>query len=253
MKLKCPACGSPIAAQDINIRDMMAVCSHCDNVFPFKAQALRTQRKLKPPEQFAFYETDHVPLHFAFRWNWRTEPAFGFVVMMLVLIFSLFLFAGALSQGQPGGTLAALLMGAFPAYYGLTLLLNSTHYRLDDTSLQVYTTPLWFPYWGSKTLALADLTHVTTEQVFAMPGAAPIDAFYNVYVHTIDEHRILIARAVNYEHAHFIAQEIQAYLGDVQREQDALFELADDGAIDQVDHIDEESGQARSSKSGLDT
>lgn len=249
MKLKCPTCGTPIPSDNINIKTMMAVCPRCDNVFAFQAEGVKRQRKLKAPEQFVFYDDDRAPLHFAFKWSWRTEPLFAFAVLMFILMMSFVVLFGALSEGSDSAALLGpILMGAFPAYYGLSLILNSTHFTIEQDLLKVYTVPLWFPYYGVKKIPLADITQVTTEQVYAMPGASSREAFYSVYAHSIDQQRFLLVKAVNYEHAHFIAQEIGAYVASDAHQEVALFDMPDDSSADETVYPPLESGTRHQSR-----
>lgn len=228
MKLKCPSCGVAITAQDINIRDMVAVCAECDSVFTFKARAMSRQRKLKPP------------LHFAFKWHWKTEPQFAIVISAMLLAMGLSLLFSSLATGVPVEVLfIGLLIAAFPGYFGTTLMLNHTHFHVQNGQLKVYTEPLWFPYYGTTTMPVNEVTHITTEQSLAMRGASTKDTFYNVYAHTIDEHRYLIARHVNYDHAHFIAQELEEHLSYHNQAGDALFDLSIDVADDDADAVHE--------------
>ena len=85
MKLKCPACGAPIPSEQVNVQTMTAVCPECDNVFTFYAEKFTPDRKTKPPKQITFY--DDAPLHFSFKWDWRTEPLIGLLSAGFVLLF----------------------------------------------------------------------------------------------------------------------------------------------------------------------
>jgi hypothetical protein len=242
MKLKCPACGTPIPSDNINIQNMTALCSHCDNVFTFKPVDARLSRKLKAPEQVTVHEETEQSLHFSFKWSWRTEPMFGIVMMAIVAMATIVMLSMLLTgAAHIVELLIPLLLGAFPFYYGFTLLLNSTHFHMDHDQLRVHTSPLWYPYYGTRRVPAADITRVTTERFFAMPGATAREAFFNVYAHTIDGDQIMLARGVNYEHAHYIAQEIQSFINTQPDKHDTYFDLsteprlADDPFVDDVD------------------
>jgi hypothetical protein len=60
------------------------------------------------------------------------------------------------------------------------------------------------------------------------PSVTATDGFYNVYAHTADGPRVLIARLVNGQHAQYIAQELQGYLQTWQTHADALFDDSED-------------------------
>jgi hypothetical protein len=239
MKLKCPACGAPIAAENINVKALTAVCSECDSVFPFQVGQTSIRRKIKPPEQFTFYEAYDSPLHFSFKWDWRTEPMGALVLLVLPLI----LFAVILGAGLSGfDLLMLLLLAILPAYIPLTITFNSTHYKIDGDMLKVYTSPLWFPYYGRKTIPLDDISHLSTEHALNSPSIAGPDTFQNVYVHTLGGSRHMIARIVNIEHAQTIAQELQTYIDNSHRTGEALFDPTEaDSSDDQLDHYGPET------------
>jgi len=261
MKLKCPACGSPIASDNINIRSMSAVCSHCDNVFTFKPTDARPARKLKVPQQITTHSDSDDALHFSFKWSWRTEPPVAMAGMAVMVVGLIIAFVAILVEGPNSQMLAALApllaLSILPAYVLGAIALNSTHYKIEGDQLHTYTTPLLFPYYGRRTVPLWDITDVTTVQTLTMPGASSREAFYNVYAHTSDGDRIMLARLVNYEHAHYIAQELRAFIDSRAGEarHDAYFDLssesrladheADDTASDSLDAGDLPQHDAR--------
>lgn len=235
MKLKCPACGAPIPADDINITTMTALCRACDSVFKFEAGGLA--RKIKPPQQIDAY--DDAPLHFAFKWDWRTEPLIGLLGLTVCFVMAFIMFSGVW-----GSTAALLGLGIMmlPLYVFLSLWRNRTHYKVDGDRLEIQTTPLPFLFYGSHSLRLDDLTRITAERVMITPSVTATDGFYNVYAHTADGPRVLIARLVNGQHAQYIAQELQGYLQAWQTHADALFDEDEDASAvnieDEVKRLD---------------
>jgi hypothetical protein len=223
MKLKCPDCGAPVPAANINISTMTALCDACDSVFKFDLDAARGARKVKPPQQVTVY--DDAPLHFAFKWDFRTEPLIGLAGLSAALF-------GAIIVLMVGFAGLAALLAALPVYVFLTIGVNSTHYRLSEDQLEVYTTPLLFPYYGRQSIALDDLTRVTTERMMPGPSLTSTEGFYNVYAHTVDGQRLMIARLVNGQHAQYIAQEIPTVIDAPHTAHRALFDPADDADLD---------------------
>jgi hypothetical protein len=213
MKLKCPACGAPVSATDINVQQMVAVCPHCDNIFKFEAMFAPQQRKIKAPEQFHIGTDDPSQLDIAFKWSLRTEPPIAQVLVPVMFVVFFVLALAMLVDGAPLA-IAALpfAMSAWMGFVRLTLLVNQTHYESDGETLKVYTEPLYYPRYGRKNIPISEIRDVTVER----PGYAPFPegkaGFYNVYVHTHDGDKIQIATYVNYEHAHFIAQELKTHL-----------------------------------------
>lgn len=233
MKLKCPACGAPISADSINVQTMTAVCPECDNVFTFDPVNLQPDRKVKPPKQITFY--DDAPMHFSFKWDWRTEPLVGLASAGFLLVFP------ALIEGV--GIVAFLLM--LPVLYVvLTLFMNSTHYKIEGDFLHVYTEPLWYPAYGTKRILLADISEIVVQKMLKTPSISQFDTFHDVYARLKDGKEIMIARLVNTPHAHFIAQEIESAL-DLQhdRQGDTFRQRLVDEDTSEVDR-----GEPQSSK-----
>ncbi len=226
MKVKCPACGEPVSAAHINIRDLVAVCPACDNVFQFDSAFQRQRRKIKPPRQFTLYDESERTTHIAFKWSWRTEPLWAFTIAMLLLVIALVMAVGIFSEdGLTSTLLVPLLMGAYPAYYAIGLLFNRTHYKADSETLDVYTEPFYFPRYGKKRLNLDEITKVYCKLTLKNPLGTAKDSFYHVFARTIDGDERSIAAYVNYEHAHFIVQELNAHL---QTRQNAPARLVED-------------------------
>ncbi len=213
MKLKCPACGAPIPASAINIQQMVAICPACDNVFRFGDTFAPRRRKLKAPAQFRVADDDPERLDMAFKWSWRTEPPVGLLAVGFAFMVSLITLLGMIAEGAPP---LAMIMPLMPltlmSYILLTLAVNRTHYESDGETLKVYTAPLPYFRYGKKTVAVDEIERVSVERPAYAPFPEGKAGFYNVYVHTFDGDKLQIAAVVNYEHAHFIAQEIEAHL-----------------------------------------
>ena len=213
MKLKCPACGTAISATDINVQNMVAVCPHCNNVFKFEGDFKAQGRKIKAPNQFTVGSDDPARLNIAFRWNWRTEPplALAAVVFAFVVLTGL-LFSMILSGAHLSALLLLLAPELFLSYVLLTLFANRTHYESDGETLTVHTEPLYYWRYGKKVVPINEIQGLSVERPDYAPFPEGKAGFYNVYVHTLDGDKIMIAAYVNFEHAHFIEQEINAHL-----------------------------------------
>ena len=222
MKLKCPACGAPIPAAAINVQQMVAVCPECDNVFKFEGAFRQQRRKLKAPAQFQVVDDDPDRLDMAFKWSWRTEPPVGLFGVIMGLLIPLIVITGMASEGaSPGALLLPLPIIVLMSYVLLTLVLNRTHYESDGETLQVYTEPLPFFRYGRTTVAVDEIDHVSVERPAYAPFPDGKDGFYDVFVHTLDGDKLKVAAIVNHQHAHFIAQEIEAHV-QARREMPAL-------------------------------
>ena len=242
MKLKCPACGAPIPASAINVQQMIAVCPECDNVFKFEGAFQQPRRKLKAPQQFSVADDDPSRLDMAFKWSWRTEPPFALLGALLAFVLSLLMLVGMLSDGAPAAApLIPLTPLALMSYILLTLALNRTHYESDGETLKVYTEPLPYFRYGKKTLPVDEITEVSIERPAYAPFPEGKAGFYNVYAHTLDSDKVQIAAYVNYEHAHFIEQELKAHLQTLQEIPTALAtgNQQDEADIEVVDQLTE--------------
>lgn len=148
MQVNCPNCGEPIAAENINIQKMAAVCSACSTVFPFEIlESKIKRRKVKQPQQLAL--RDEVDkLEMAFRTNFRLDKNDSFTGSAIVsFVFTL------LTITMTGGALAGDMPFIFPvifgfvtlfAYYALaTIVYNKTHIEMDDESIKVSRKPLF--------------------------------------------------------------------------------------------------------------
>ncbi len=244
MKLKCPACGAPIPAAAINVQQMIAVCPECDNVFKFEGTFRQQRRKLKAPAQFQVADDDPDRLDMAFHWSWRTEPPFSMITIVVAFVFVLATFVGMVAENAGGAAILPLLPAAYLGYTLLTLLVNSTHYESDGETLAVYTKPLPYFRYGSKSIPMDEIERVSVERVTDPRLPQGKDGFFDVFVHTLDGDLQKIAAIVNYQHAYFIAQEIEAFIGalretSAQSLDRALIETDDADAPDQLDELPE--------------
>lgn len=250
MKLKCPACGTPIPADRINIQQMVAICPHCDNIFKID-NPFTQRRKLKAPAQFRVAEDSPDRLDMAFKWSWRTEPPFGLFAVVFALVVSLATLFAMIAEGAPPAAgLLPLALAGLMGYVLLTLAFNSTHYESNGEVLKVYTEPLPFLRYGSKTLAIDEIEQVTVERPAYAPFPDGKDGFYDVYVHTLDGGKVRIAAIVNYEHAHFIAQEIESYAQTMRDTPDqSLFDAPDEAEPELLDDVSSSESERKALRS----
>ena len=234
MKLKCPACGTPIAASDINVQQMVAVCSHCDNVFKFEGDFKAQRRKIKTPPQFTSASDDPTRLNIAFKWSLRTEPPLALAVVIFAFVVLTGLLFRMMLSGVPLSALVVLLAPeVFLGYILLTLFVNRTHYESDGETLTVYTEPLYYWRYGKKAVAIGEIRNISIVRPDYAPFPEGKAGFYNVYVHTLDGDKIMIAAYVNFEHAHFIEQELNAHLEAVKELSASIIAESAQGEDDQ--------------------
>ena len=150
-----------------------------------------------------------------------------------------------ITEGAPlASVLIPLTPIAFLSYTLLTIAVNATHYESDGEALHVYTEPLPYFRYGSKSFAMDEIERVSVERPAYASFPEGKAGFYDVYVHTLDGDKVRIAAIVNHEHAHFIAQEIEAHLRALKQAPDlALDEAADDAEPDSPEAMPHDSEQ----------
>lgn len=214
-QLTCPNCSEFIRAENINVNEMVAVCSNCHTVFPFKSPAEKDKRrKVKQPQNLTLRDAE--TLEMSFRTNWRlgsnqefSGMVVGAVMMAFVssILFGEFIVGDApliLSVGFAMVTLALLYMTG-------TIVYNRTHIEMNDDSISVSRKPLEF-ISNSNIISLngveaikCEETAISRKQGYDLPR-------YQVWAETVDGSRRPIVTDVTEEYAYFIAQRLEERL-----------------------------------------
>lgn len=236
-KLKCPSCGAPIPAKNINIQKMAAVCEECDAVFVFEdlpnsiQQRTIKAKRISKPERVTIKQQDDS-LDLKLKWSIKTEWTYSLVIMGVWLAIALFIILmGVITGGVAEMFVIGGLLGAFPAYYFAMVRINSTYVRVENGQLHIDSKPLYFPGYGKKTLALDEI-----ERIYAEPShyygmmdqnithTRQEDLFYDVMVEFIDGSRKRLIEFFNYEQSFYIVQEVERYLQGETNDHNAVFE-----------------------------
>ncbi len=237
-KLKCPSCGAPIPAKNINIQKMAAVCEECDAVFLFDDLPDSVQQhnsaKMKHIEQPEQATIIHTPdsLDLKIKWSIKTEWSFNSVPMAVWLAVALLIPIVGLFAGKLAITLLiGALLGALPAYYFLTLLVNSTQVRIENGQLIVRSMPLYYVGYGKKQLNLDEVVRVIAEPTHYYPMMKQDislmrreDLYYDVVAELADGSRKRLIEFFNYEQSFYIVQEVERYLRGESTDNATLFE-----------------------------
>jgi len=242
MQLICPTCGEPIKAENVNVQDMVAVCSACDNVFKFTvAESKAKRRKASQPSQLTMRDDD-VALHMAFRTNFRLDKDESFLMFLIMssalTIISLLMFGkfldGELTVFLP---LITTIIAMILYYVSATIAYNKTHVDMDDESIRVSRQPL--PSWfnQARDINLSGVVSIYSEETPQSKKEAFDTPRYHVWAEMADGTRKVIVTDVIDDYAVFIAQRLQERLNmdadlDVSR-------LVDDRKIQQKHIIDE--------------
>ena len=152
MKIVCPTCRVPVAAEDVALDTGLAKCRTCNNVFRFDnlpglaAPAVRPRQNVGRPRNVVSSEIDGG-LTVRYRWF---SPKYVFLAFFCLFWdgFLVFWYAMALSSGDTIGLLFPLLhvaAGIAVTYATVAGFLNTTTLRIDPYRLRVTHGPIW---WG---------------------------------------------------------------------------------------------------------
>jgi DNA-directed RNA polymerase subunit M/transcription elongation factor TFIIS len=164
MELKCPNCGEFIPAENINIQEMVALCSECQHVFAFTRRAIarKTKRRIPPQPERVHAHVDDGGLELSYRLVFGSGSKFGLVMATLAVVVSTILLVNASISHEPTSLLFFLaliaLVFSYVAAVGVT---TTTTITVDTQRLEVSSGPLPFPIKDDKTLSTADITRVS--------------------------------------------------------------------------------------------
>jgi hypothetical protein len=242
MQLICPHCGKPVAAENINIQRMAAVCPSCHTVFQFDpsvSDSKTKRRKIKQPKQITSSESDNQ-LTIAFRTNFRLDQNEAFLAT--AGFSGLFTFMTILVASQSDATIVTLGFGLFTLmlYYLLALVaFNKTHIEISDEEISVSRKPLPNLLTQPNTISLSEIEIVRYEETAASKKEGYDTPRYNVWAERVDGNRKLIVSDVIEDYAVFISQRLNEELDldsepDVSRLSDDQWETDDERATDEL-------------------
>lgn len=219
MQLNCPNCSEKVSAENINIQQMMAVCSACDSVFDVqRPMAKIKRRKVKQPTDIQVRETESQH-ELAFRTNFRLdkdENVIGAMVMSFAFTFiTLLLFTEMLAGDGDvpfiipiGFGLATLL-----AYYWVALqVYNKTHITLDEDSIEVARKPLSNPSQPPLEISLSGVVGIRCDETEKSKKEAYDTPRFRVWAERADGSRRTIVNDVTENYALFIAQYLDEHM-----------------------------------------
>ena len=226
MQLTCPNCQAVIAAENINIQQMTAVCAACDAVFQFDPpQAHQKRRKLKQPDNFELHEsTDR--LHMAFRTNFRLDKDDNFIgaaVLSVVFPFLTLLMLTGIFSGDDIPLLIPLMFTAVSlgAWYWLAVrLYNKTHIDADEYSIQVQRKPLPGAVNQSRMIDLGGVDAIHVEETQKSKSEGYDTPRYRIWAERQDRRQETIVTDIIEPYASFVAQRLQSHLEEVSEYDD---------------------------------
>jgi hypothetical protein len=241
MQLICSTCGEQVKAENVNVQDMVAVCSVCDSVFKFSVDEPKTKRrKIRQPQQIVMRDDD--TLHMDFRTNFRldqNEAFLTFSIMSIVLTIITILMLGKFFDGELTGLLpffTALISGAL--YHQVaTIFYNKTRIEMDDESIQASRKPLPNLFDQTRDISLSGVESIYSEETALSKKEEYDTPRFNVWAKMVDGNRKVIVTDLIDDYATFIAQRMNERLN-YEAELD-VSRLADHMQIDHDDTIDE--------------
>jgi hypothetical protein len=221
MNLQCVNCGEPIPAKNINIQKTLALCDHCGTVFDFSKNISAESstekpknRKIKQPVDMRVDEHDGQ-LHLRFKWSHKIVPPTVSILMGIWLLVSFLPLLAALNgNGKALGF--GILLGVFPLYYFISLLVNSTRMDLNNVTLTAVSKPL--PWFDGKNVNVDLINTVSYKQ------SKTFESYYDLTAQLHDGREINLIELIPYEHAVFIAHEVNAYLYTLDADDEPDFE-----------------------------
>jgi hypothetical protein len=213
MELKCPNCGALIPAENINIQELLAVCSQCNHIFEFNRSVVARKRKptdLNPPKRLRIYEEDDR-LELSYRAVLGPGPKFGLIMSALGSIFFSIMLVGAAPDGAPPPVLLFISLLAVTMWYLVAVLLTTTTQIIaDEDRLEIQSGPLPFPISDDKNLRMRDVKRIFFEQgVEAWPPGVPS---HHVYAELQDGSRVTLVTSLPYVYAYYIARALEGFL-----------------------------------------
>jgi len=235
MDLQCRRCHKPIAADGINIQQMIAKCQHCNAVFTFNnaeaqseaaanAATERKQRGAIPvPARWAMRHEGSA-LIFSNRWF---RPVFIFLAVFCT-VWDSFLFLWyslAFGEGTVSASAFSVIFMVFPllhvavglglTYYTIAGFINTTTITVDRGRLIIRHFPLPWLYGGA--IATNEIDQIyCKESVQTNKGTAWYRYAVSVLLKNGRE-RKLIANLDAPEEALYLEAEIEKFLGITDR------------------------------------
>lgn len=220
MQITCPNCGEQIAAENINIQKMVAVCAHCDTVFSFDTpHAKLKRRKVKQPKQLTLTEGD--TLQMAFRTNFRLDKSGDFLTSVFAsggFSFVGFMMLNEYMMGDESLLipLAFFLLSTLLAYYWLVLTVyNKTHIEMDDEVITVSRQPLPNLLRQPIEVQLSGVVAIRCEETAISKKEGYDTPRFRVYAELEDGRQRQIVSDLTEEYAYFVTERLNERLHDI--------------------------------------
>jgi hypothetical protein len=221
--LKCPACGSALAAKDLDPDRGLAKCAHCGALMALAPPAsgsggFRARPDIPLPPALRMTE---VADGLEIRRRWFT-PAVLFLVFFCVVWdgFLLFWYGIALTTRAP------LIMSLFPllhvavgvvlTYSTVATLFNTTRIRLTWKDLSIVHGPL--PWPGNRTIPRPEIDQLYCRRLTSRSSDSGPTSRYELWMTTKEgQARKLLGAGLDEQQALFVEQRVERALGIADR------------------------------------
>jgi len=196
MKVICPTCHALVAAADINIQAMTAVCRACNDVFTF-GPSQEVSVALGLPARFT--SVDEGPKRFGVSWWWwRWQYTFLFFFCIAWDAILVFWYAKAFA----GHSASHVAVGIGLTYFLIASQCNRTRVASDGDILTIRHGPL--PWRGNRTVSVHDLADVRVETKQQCTNGQPRFAVIGV-VHGKD---VALLTGLDQDEANWLRQQL---------------------------------------------
>lgn len=215
-KLYCPTCNNKIRAENINVQELVAVCSNCDTVFQFPiSEEKAKRRKVKKPENLIL--KDGQNLEMLFRTNFRLDANQAFIISAFGgIAMTIFAFVVGneylIGEANIFVPLIFTLLATFFLYRASLIAYNHTHIVMSEENVTVTRAPLPSIFNQTQSISLHGVIAIKCEETSISKKEAYDTPRYRVWAETADGSRRTIVNDVTEEFAYFISQQLDEKL-----------------------------------------
>ena len=227
MQIQCKSCGKAIAADNVNIEQMVAKCTACNAVFGFHAPGSKPAVRQRPTvgmPKGMVVEDQGGELVFTVAWR---KPLLVLFLTVFVLIWNgvTWPFFAITYEEGPWFLTAFLsvfvLVGLLMAYVWLCVFFNATEIRVNQAMLVVQHGPLPVP--GNCRLRVDEIEQLYVEQKIShnrsSDGHSTTSVSYPLCAQLKDGSRKIVLRTLSdSDTSLYFEQQIEQYLGIEDRE-----------------------------------
>lgn len=212
MRVKCEKCGAEIGAENINIQEMTAVCSKCNNVF--KINNIAEEKEKIEYEMPKGIEIREEFGELIIERKWYTVAAVVLAFFCVIWDSMTVFFVGSIISNKQwfallflSGHLAA---GIFLTYLCISMFINKTKIRVSNLDMEITVYPL--PWGRKKKLNSYDFKQFYTKEHISHTKNG-VKVTYELYGIVENGTRVKLLKGIDsLEQVKYIEQQIEKYL-----------------------------------------